>query len=320
LRLLTWNLFHGRDFPPNPALQTWRSRLLRRDERDATHVQVNRPLRRESTAQLAGWEWDVALLQEAPPRWLGDLERVCGAAGASVLTSRNSLPRLRGWLADLEQATGATGARVLTSRNSLAPLRAWIAERNPDLIASGEGGSNMLLVRPPARIVATTSALLASRPERRVLSMAKVQLPETAGSPAERFPSGAGGPAVSGPQRRLVVANVHLSVPRTGQGAAEALHAAGLATDWAGDDPVVFGGDLNLRPADHRAAFDDLRARFGLEPPTGPRAIDHLLGRSLDIVAQPSALPAVEREVAGAGGLAIRLSDHAPVVASFGLR
>ena len=292
MRLLTWNLFHGRDFPPNPALQTWRSRLLRRDERDATHVQVNRSLRREFASRLAGWEWDVALLQEAPPRWL----------------------------ADLEQATGATGARVLTSRNSLAPLRAWIAERNPDLIASGEGGSNMLLVRPPARIVATTSALLASRPERRVLSMAKVQLPETAGSPAERFPSGAGGPAVSGPQRRLVVANVHLSVPRTGQGAAEALHAAGLATDWAGDDPVVFGGDLNLRPADHRAAFDDLRARFGLEPPTGPRAIDHLLGRSLDIVAQPSALPAVEREVAGAGGLAIRLSDHAPVVASFGLR
>jgi endonuclease/exonuclease/phosphatase family metal-dependent hydrolase len=219
---------------------------------------------------LASWEWDVALLQEAPPRWFGELE----------------------------QATGATGIRALTSRNSLAPLRAWVADRNPDLIASNEGGSNMLLVRPPARIVATTSALLATRPERRVLSMARV----------------------SGPQHRLTIANVHLSVPSTGQGIREALHAATLAMEWAGDDPVVLGGDLNLRPADHRFAFDALRDRCGLGPPTGPRAIDHLLARSLDVVERPVALPAADRELPGPGGLAIRLSDHSPVVASFRLR
>ena len=29
LRVLSWNLFHGRDFPPDPALRTLRSRLLR---------------------------------------------------------------------------------------------------------------------------------------------------------------------------------------------------------------------------------------------------------------------------------------------------
>ena len=28
IRAITWNLFHGRDFPPDPALHTWRSRLL----------------------------------------------------------------------------------------------------------------------------------------------------------------------------------------------------------------------------------------------------------------------------------------------------
>ena len=44
LRALTWNLFHGRDHPPDPALYTWRSRLLRGTERDDTHVQVNRDL------------------------------------------------------------------------------------------------------------------------------------------------------------------------------------------------------------------------------------------------------------------------------------
>jgi endonuclease/exonuclease/phosphatase family metal-dependent hydrolase len=271
LRLLTWNLFHGRDWPPNPALLTWRSELLGRSERDATHVQVNRPLGAEYAAALAGWEWDVALLQEAPPRWLADLERTSGAAGVADLTSRNSL----------------------------APLRARLADWNPDLIGSNEGGSNMLLVRPPARIVATEAATLAIRPERRRLLMARLALPG---------------------ERRLVVACVHLSVPGTGQGAAEALHAAVLATRWADGDPLVLGGDFNLRPADHRAAFDGLRNRFALAPPTGPRAIDHLLARSLAAVARPAALPGADREVAGPGGLAIRLSDHAPVVASFGLR
>jgi endonuclease/exonuclease/phosphatase family metal-dependent hydrolase len=274
LRLLTWNLFHGRDYPPNRSLDTWRSRLLRTSERDATHVQVNRSLRAEFAAKLAGWDWDVALLQEAPPRWLGDLEH----------------------------ATGARGVRVLTSRNSLAPLRAAIADRNPDLIASNEGGSNILLVRPPARILATASALLATHPERRVLSLARVDVPEP------------------GPHRRLTIANTHLSVPSTGAGTAEVLSAATLASDFAGDDPLVFGGDLNLRPRDHRSAFDDLRDRFELAPPTGPGAIDHLLARSLAVVEPPAALPAAEREVPGPGGLAIRLSDHAPVVASFGLR
>ncbi len=248
-----------------------RSRLLRVAERDATHIQVNRSLRREFASKIAGWEWDVALLQEAPPRWLVDLER----------------------------ATGAAGARDLTSRNSVAPLRAAIADWSPDLIKSHEGGSNMLLVRPPARIVATHAETLATRPERRRLLMARLELPQG---------------------RRLVVACMHLSVPRTGQGRAEALHAAELATEWATGDPLVFGGDLNLRPADHRVAFDDLRDRIGLAAPTGPRAIDHLLARSLDVVAPPVALAGAEREVPGPDGLAIRLSDHAPVVASFGLR
>jgi hypothetical protein len=84
---------------------------------------------------------------------------------------------------------------------------------------------------------------------------------------------------------------------------------------------VVLGGDFNLRPADHRPAFDDLRDRFAFARPTGPHAIDHLLaGDSLEVVERPRALPAVEREVLGPGGLAIRLSDHAPVVTSVGMR
>ncbi|HEX4753082.1 MAG TPA: hypothetical protein VH268_09290, partial [Solirubrobacterales bacterium] len=67
LTVLCWNLFHGRDFPPDPGLRSWRSRLLRIDEANATHVQVNRDLTAEFATLLASAAWDVAMLQECPP-------------------------------------------------------------------------------------------------------------------------------------------------------------------------------------------------------------------------------------------------------------
>src|SRR5918999_3045 len=94
--VLTWNLFHGRDFPPDPALLSWRSRLLRSTERGATHAQVNRPLLDEFSGWLADRPWELALLQEAPPRWLAELGRRCRADGAIALTSRNLGSALRG--------------------------------------------------------------------------------------------------------------------------------------------------------------------------------------------------------------------------------
>src|SRR5919198_2767292 len=100
MRVLSWNLYHGRDFPPDPALLTWRSRLLRRTERDATHAQVNRPLLPEFALWLDDHEWDVALLQEAPPRWFRPLARRTRSSGALALTSRNLLPALQRRLAD----------------------------------------------------------------------------------------------------------------------------------------------------------------------------------------------------------------------------
>jgi len=271
LRLLTWNLFHGRDHPPNGALLGARSRWLGRSECDATHVQVNRSLRAEFASALAGWEWDVALLQEAPPRWLAELER----------------------------ATGASGVRDLTSRNSLGALRGWLADRRPDALGSWEGGSNMVLVRRPARIVSTAAFTLAWRPERRRLALVRVELADG---------------------RRIAVGATHLSVPSTQRGAAEALQAAEFARAWAAGEPLVLGGDLNLRPADHGAVFAALAAGHGLGPPTAARAIDHLLIRGAGLLEAPRALAAAAREVDGGEGRAIRLSDHAPVVAALGLR
>jgi endonuclease/exonuclease/phosphatase family metal-dependent hydrolase len=271
LRLLTWNLFHGRDWPPDPSLLTLRSRLLRRTELGATHAQVNRSLRHEFTGLIASWRWDVALLQEAPPRWLDPLRAAARAGGELALTSRNSL----GW------------------------LRAAAAELNPDLIASAGGGSNMILARPPARVVATREELLARRAERRVALLARIELP--------------GG-------RRIVVACVHLSVPATGHGPAEALRAARAAVEWADGEPVVLGGDFNVRPSRHPEVFEALDERFGLSAPTARDALDHLLVCGADVRERPHMLPAADRETPGPGGRAIRLSDHVPVVAAVAMR
>jgi endonuclease/exonuclease/phosphatase family metal-dependent hydrolase len=122
LRVLTWNLMHGRARPS-----------------------AGRDLRPEFTAALAGWEWDVALLQEVPPWWPEPLA------------------------ADLH----AEYRLVLTSRNGLRPLRRAIATRWPDVVRSNGGGCNAILARQD-RIIAHHTRLLRRYPERRSLHAARL--------------------------------------------------------------------------------------------------------------------------------------------------
>jgi endonuclease/exonuclease/phosphatase family metal-dependent hydrolase len=259
VRALSWNLFHGRDFPPNPAVRTCRSRLTRRPERDATHIQVNRDLHEECASLLAGWEWDIALLQECPPRWSGGLTAACSA----------------------------DSHRVLTARNWFLPITSLIASFNPDLIASWEGGSNLTLVRG-TEIVERRSLVVRRLPERRVMAFT-------------RLASG------------LCVANLHASGPdRLAE--PEVSAAARQAIEWATGARLVFGGDLNLRPEDS-SIFEHLERELGMRPPL-PGSIDHLLARGLRVAEPPRAMAPEEREVRD-DGLAIRLSDHAPLAATF---
>jgi endonuclease/exonuclease/phosphatase family metal-dependent hydrolase len=267
IRALTWNLYHGRDYPPDPKLFTWRSRLFRITERNLTHLQVNRDLLAEFAAILASAPWDVALLQECPPRWMDQLTERCRSEAHVSLTSRNSLPALRGSLARL----------------------------NPDLIASNEGGSNATLVRG-ARIVERSAVALPTPPrrfhaERRTMALI-------------RLASG------------LCVANLHASNLSPELAETQVLAAAERASDWAGDRPLLFGGDFNLRPATS-GAFVGLERRHGLVGATAPSAIDHLLVRELEVV-EPAAPWPPERRERREDDRAIRLSDHAPVEALFG--
>jgi Endonuclease/Exonuclease/phosphatase family len=264
---VSWNLFHGRDSPPDPALFTWRSRLLRIEERGERHVQVNRDLTAEFAAMLAGAEWDVALLQECPPRFMTPLANACRAYTH----------------------------RVFTSRNSAGDLRAFAARINPDLIASGEGGSNLTLVRaggPLGGVIERRELTIhEGKPERRAMAFTRTA-------------------------NGVCIANLHATNDRTALAAEDVLRAADAATGWARDSPLVFGGDLNLRPAEDPGIFTVLSENFGLEGVTGPDAIDHLLSRGLETTETPAAWPPERRDVPR-GDRALRLSDHAPVQASF---
>jgi hypothetical protein len=265
---ICWNLFHGRDHPPDRSLRTWRSRLLRFDERNETHVQVNRDLTREFATLLAASAWDVALLQEAPPRFAEPLARACGAEAH----------------------------RALTSRNSLAPLRALLARQNPDLMASGEGGSNLTLVRVPGK--------LGGIAERREIVIHEGQ-PERRSMAFTRTASG------------VCIANLHATNDKPKLASADVLKAARAAREWAGASPLIFGGDFNLRPAENPEVFARLADEFGIGgPTTAPRAIDHLLSRGLEPRAEPAQWPPERRELP-LEGRALRLSDHDVVEARF---
>jgi len=268
ITILCWNLFHGRDFPPDPELRTWRSRLLRLDESNETHVQVNRDLTPEFATLLGSAAWDVAMLQECPPRFAGPLAR----------------------------ASGAEYHRVLTSRNELGFWRALLARQNPDLMASGEGGSNTTLVRVPGKLGGIAERreleIHAGEPERRAMAFTRT---------------------ASG----LCVANLHATNDKPALATGDVLRGAAAASEWAGDAPLIFGGDLNLRPAEDPEAFERLAAEYGLDSPTtGAEKIDHVLVRGLKVVAAPTQWPPEKRELS-LDGKALRLSDHAPVEARF---
>ena len=117
MRVLTWNVFHGRSRPP-----------------------AGRDLFEEFARAIAGWDWDVALLQEVPPWW----------------------PPL------LARATGSEQHSVLTSRNFGRRARRAIASRNPDLVKALGGGANVILVRG-AGAREHRRARLAWWPERRLV-------------------------------------------------------------------------------------------------------------------------------------------------------
>lgn len=128
MRVLSWNLFHGRSLP-----------------------ETERSLLPEFSAALAAWPWDVALLQEVPPWWGPALARATGAPWArTALTSRNQLLCLR---------------RAVASRRP-GLLGSWGGGANVILVRASAGvvtdHRRVRLTRTPERRVAHAVALAGS--------------------------------------------------------------------------------------------------------------------------------------------------------------
>jgi endonuclease/exonuclease/phosphatase family metal-dependent hydrolase len=213
MRVLTWNLFHGRAVQPR-----------RRDLFD------------DFAEAIDGWDWDVALLQEVLPWWPARLGAVTGASARSVRTSRNWIPPLR-----------------------------WLGRPMPDLVKSWSGGCNAILVRGEA-IAEHRTQRLRRRPERRAMH-------------AVRLANG------------IWAANLHAQVRPELFARSDTARAAVTALAWAGDAPLVLGGDFNLRDP----------AAAGLRH-AGGTWVDHVLVRGFE--------PTGPRELPDRGDL----SDHKPVV------
>lgn len=150
LHALTWNLFHGRDWPPEKRLQrrahkgNWRAGPIRGER----YEQVNRDLSREFAAWIDAVEWDIALFQEFPPRW----------------TRR------------MAAAFDAEPHRAFSGRNWLQPITSLIGEQRPDLLGAWEGGSNTTFARRGAgRIAERERSVLTRRPELRVMALTRLE-------------------------------------------------------------------------------------------------------------------------------------------------
>lgn len=239
MRVLTWNLFHGRSIPETP-----------------------RSLLSEYRAALAAWEWDVALLQEVPPWWPPELARAAGADHART---------------------------ALTSRNQALSLRRLIADRRPDLIKSGGGGANAILLRRDAGVLtAHRRHTLTWRPERRVAHAVALR-------------GGAAGALTGDEDVPLWLGNLHASeadpLPRAW---ADGARAVAWLASVAGGAPAVLGGDFNDRAPEHPG----LRA-------VASRSVDHVLvPAGIDAVGKAHTLKRARR----IDDATRRLSDHPPLV------
>jgi endonuclease/exonuclease/phosphatase family metal-dependent hydrolase len=178
------------------------------------------------------------------------------------------------WPQMLARCAGAEQRTALTSRNAGMVLRRALAERRPDLMKSNGGGANAILSR---RGIAAHRALrLRAWPERRVAQLARLS-------------------------DGMCVANFHGSA-RVALAEAELERLWEEALEWAVDDPLVLGGDLNLRSPE----APDGTAHVGR------RDVDHLFARGLEEV-KPAEL--LDRGVVLAGG-PVELSDHLPLAVS----
>jgi hypothetical protein len=147
---MTWNVFHGRDWPPEPELQVraHKGNFRRGPRLGDRYEQTNWDLFEQFATLIGGIDWDVALFQEFPPSWKRRMAEACGAEAH----------------------------RAFSGRNWLQPLTSLIGRWRPDLLGAWEGGSNTTLVRPGVGPIAERRRIvLTRRPETRVMALTRLE-------------------------------------------------------------------------------------------------------------------------------------------------
>jgi endonuclease/exonuclease/phosphatase family metal-dependent hydrolase len=291
IRVVTWNLFHGRDGLPGLGA-TRRSTWLRRPEDDGVHVHLNRKLTDLMAERLASWGPDVCALQEVPAAAVGQIARITGMRAIWTTTGPLVGPA---WLRDA------------------------LAARNPDLWRTHEGNANVLLIGPRLELVEGSRASVRLNPIGTILRATR-RLGLERGELLRYIPE----------PRRLVVARIvapggaEIAIGCTHCHNArhpdlvgmEIARAASAVTGAARGAGAVLAGDLNARPSHPALAALAEEGWDGAEP-GGGMGIDRILHRGMEVVVPARRLDVSEREVGvtwRGRTRRVRLSDHDPVV------
>ena len=264
---------------PTRALHTWRSRLLRSDgaQRDP---RAGEPLARGRVrAGDRGGALVVCLLQEVPAAWAPTLARRCGARLVACRSRRATSSRRPRRLAALEPGPD----RLLGGRLEPDARPAAVADRRD---AAARCCSTRSRARASAR-AAADGVRAASR---------------WRGRPS------------------VCVANLHATrrPARAGRAGGAARGRDGGRAGRA-SAPLLLGGDFNLRPR----ADDGLRASSSaIRPRARRRRRDRPPARSRARGVEPATrlaagAPRARGAASGARPRRLRLSDHAPVEATF---
>ena len=187
---------------------------------------------------------------------------------------------------------------MLTSRNSLAPLRAAgrPAQPRPDRLERGRLQPDPGPPGDVGRIAERRVLVLAPgpSPERRAMAFTRAGV-----RPLRRQPARQHGPA----SRARAEDELRLAAERS--------------LEWAAGSPLILGGDLNLRPRDERRSSTSSPSASASPPRPPPTR-----STTCSPAASRSSRPPRPGRRSGARstdrtGLALRLSDHAPVEATF---
>jgi len=296
LRVLTWNLYHGRDGLPGLG-PTRRSTWRRVPEDDGVHMHVNRKHTGLMARRIAAWAPDVAALQEVPTAGIHELVATTGMR--AIWTT--------------------TGPLIGPAR-----LRDALAAANPDLWRGHEGNANVLLLSPRLTVEEGSARSVRLNPVRTILGAAR-ELDLEWGELLHYLPE----------PRRLVVARVQLpGGGRVAVGCThchnarhpvvvgrEILRAAAAVGAAAGAGPAVLAGDLNVRPS-HPALAELGGLGWDGSAPVAGMGIDRILHRGVVVEDPVRRMDPTERD-AGVWWRGrerrVRLSDHDPVIATFRL-